>query len=356
MKTRIPRSFASMNKVVLQVITLAFFFLASPSLLMAEGNQGNDGFFCRSPYGQSLLADVHPNFVRFDVASITNHQEWDWGQTGKTRRINTFCVMGINLPIWSGKLSDKYSMNVALPLSSTIWLDLFEPVTAPVVNTDYRIAMPVFTFTRHLNGDFVRNLSIGIAPYKHESTHLGDEITLQRVENLLPLLRANVSEHYSEFSFSLNEADGDDRHWHTFKAGLMLLWNARRGWYFIDATDGDASLAQPRFSPWEAYLQYQFQSPKKHNFQWIVSAEIRNRALYGYPEFTWSADGVHYEMQDENRIFTYNLFCGLRYCGNREGLFSRLSVGMRLYHGNNPYGQFRNHKNFNQVGVCIIFE
>ena len=98
---------------------------------MAERNQGNDGFFCRSHYGQSLLADVHPNFVRFDVASITNHQEWDWGQTGKARRINTFCVMGINLPIWSGELNNKYSLNVALPLSSTIWFDLFEPVTAP---------------------------------------------------------------------------------------------------------------------------------------------------------------------------------------------------------------------------------
>ena len=345
-----------MNKVVLQVIVSVFFFLASPSLLMAEINEGNDGFFCRSPYGQSLLADVHPNFVRFDVASITNHQEWDWGQTGKSTRINTFCVMGLNLPIWSGQLNEKLSLSVALPMSTTIWLDLFEPVTAPVVNTDYRIALPVFTLTRHFDKGFVRNLSVDIAPYKHESTHLGDEMTLQRVENMLPLCRVNVSNHYSEIVFSLNEADSDDRHWHTFKAGLMLLWNARRGWYFIDATDGDAALAQPRFSPWEAYLQYQYQSPKKHNFQWVVSAEVRNRALYGYPEFTWLADGVHYEMQDESRIFTYNLFCGLRFCGKREGVFSRMSVGLRLYHGNNPYGQFRNHKDFNHIGVCVTFE
>ena len=330
--------------------------LGLAAMMLIANNLNAQGFFCRSPYGQSLLADVHPNFVRFDIASVPNHQEWDWGQTGKTSRINTFCVMGINLPIWSGKLSDQYSMNVALPLSSTIWLDLYEPVTAPVVNTYYRIAMPVLTMTHHLNDGFAKNLSFGIAPYKHESTHLGDEITLQRVENQLPLLRVNVSEHYSEFSLSLNEADCDNVSWHTFKVGLMLLWNARRGWYFIDATDGDATLAQPRFSPWEAYLQYQYQSPMKHNLQWIVSAEVRNRVLYGYPEFTWSADGIHYEMHDESRIFTYNLFCGLRFCGYRKGMFSRMSVGMRLYHGNNPYGQFRNYKNFNHVGVCFIFE
>lgn len=333
------------------------FMLFFPMVATAENHPFSDGLFRYSSFGQSLLADVHPNFVRFDVASVTNHQEWDWGQTGKAMRWNTFGVMGINLPLWSGEAEGKNAfLTVSLPLSATIWLDLGEPVTAPVVNTDYRIALPVFTYVRKPNRNFLRNYSISVAPYKHESTHLGDELTLQRVENQLPLLRVNVSEHYSELVFSMNEADRDDQCWHTFRVGLMLLWNARRGWYFIDATDGDASLAKPRFSPWEAYLQYQFQSPVKHHFQWVVSAEVRNRALYGYPEFTWSSDGVHYEMQDERRIFTYNLFCGLRFCGNRKGMFSRMSFGMRLYHGNNPYGQFRNHKNFNHLGVCIIFE
>lgn len=330
--------------------------LLCPLLLFAGEPSDKGGFFRRSPYGQSLLADVHPNFVRFDVASITNHQEWDWGQTGKSLRINTFCVMGVNLPIWTSRLNERLSLSVALPMSTTIWLDLFEPVTAPVVNTDYRIALPVFTLTRHFDRGFVKNLSVDIALYKHESTHLGDEMSLQRVENQLPLYRVNVSNHYSELVFSINEADRDDVGWHTFKASLLFLWNARRGWYFIDATDGDASLAHPKYSPWEAYLQYQYQSPKRHSMQWVVSAEIRNRALYGYPEFTWSEDGVSYMLQEERRIFTYNLFCGVRFCGKRDGMFSRMSVGMRLYHGNNPYGQFRNHKNFNHIGVCVAFE
>ena len=73
--------------------------LGLAAMMLIANNLNAQGFFCRSPYGQSLLADVHPNFVRFDIASVTNHQEWDWGQTGKTSRINTFCVMGINLPI-----------------------------------------------------------------------------------------------------------------------------------------------------------------------------------------------------------------------------------------------------------------
>ena len=342
------------------MILLLIVMLLMPVGASAEGHSSGDGLLKYSACGQSLLADVHPNFVRFDVAFVTNHQEWDWGQTGKPMRFNTFGTMGINLPLWSGEVKEKKNFfTVAMPLSSTIWLDLSEPVTAPVVNTDYRIALPVVTYVHRINGNFLRNFSVSFAPYKHESTHIGDEITLQRVENQLPLKRINVSYHYSEYVFTLNEPDCFDQSYHTFRAGLMILWNAHRGWYYVDASDGDEALAQPRFSPWEAYLQYQYQSPlQKHLFQYVASAEIRNRALYGYPEFQWSPEtGVQYELQPESRVFTYNVFLGLRFCRSQNpGMFSRASVGLRLYHGNNPYGQFRNHKNFNHVGLCVIFE
>lgn len=319
-----------------------------------------DGLFRYSIYGQSLLADTHPYAVRFDVAFVTNHQEWDWGQTGKVMRWHSFGHFGINLPLWSGPLKGPdASFAVTMPLFASIWLDLGEPVTAPVVNTDYRLALPVFTYVRHLNGRCVRNFSVSVAPFKHESTHLGDEITIQHLDHQLPLTRVNVSYNYSEYVLSLNEPDGIDQRSHTFRAGVMLLWAMRRGWYFINATDGDGNLAQPRFSPWEAYLQYQYQSPlQKGLFQYVASAEIRNRALYGYPEFIWSPEtGVQYEMQDERRVFTYNVFLGLRFCNpQRTSCFSRASIGLRLYHGNNPFGQFRNHANYNHVGFCLVFE
>ena len=150
-------------------------FLVSAQMLVAQEQtpdstrmRGKDhptreGFFRYSSYGQSLLADMHPNFVRFDVAGISNHPEWDWGHTGKKVRTHTFCVMGINLPIWSGKLKDeRFSLSVAMPLSASIWLDLGEPITAPVVNTDYRIGGPAWTFTHHLNRKFVKNYSMNI--------------------------------------------------------------------------------------------------------------------------------------------------------------------------------------------------
>jgi hypothetical protein len=319
-----------------------------------------EGFFRYSSYGQSLLADMHPSFVRFDAAGISNHSEWDWGQTGKNVRTHTFCTMGINLPIWSGKLKDeRFSLSVAMPLSASIWLDLGEPITAPVVNTDYRIGGPAWTFTHHLNRKFVKNYSITVDPFKHESTHLGDELTLQRVSHDLPLHRVNVSYNYSEYIFTLNDPDLSYEQTHTFRAGLMILWSPRHGWYVINEADGDASLSQPRKAPWEAYFQYQYQSPLFKQFvQIVASLEVRNRALYGYPVFDWSPqDGVSYTLQKERRVFTYNVFVGVRLCHpHRRGIFSRANFGIRLYHGNNPYGQFRNHANYSQIGACVIFE
>ena len=70
----------------MKVRLLIALMLISTIAATAENHPFSDGLFRYSSFGQSLLADIHPNFVRLDVASVTNHQEWDWGQTGKAMR------------------------------------------------------------------------------------------------------------------------------------------------------------------------------------------------------------------------------------------------------------------------------
>ena len=329
-------------------------------VISAQTTKFSEGVFRYAPWGHSLLADVHPNFIRLDVAYSSNRSEWDYDQSARQMRTNTFCVMGANIPLWRGDIkTEQYALSLTMPLSANIWLDLFEHITSPVVNTDYRIGLPVWTFLHRIDKGFARNYSVSFAPFKHESTHIGDEVALQHADHNLPLRRINVSYNYSEYIFTLNEAEDFRRQCHTFRVGLMLLWNWRKGWYFIDGKDGDAALARPRLSPWEIYLQYQYQSPvSKHGFQGVASFEIRNRALYGYPVQEWSEqNGVTYKLQDESRIFTYNMFLGFRFCNPKyDGYFSRMSLGIKAYHGNCPFGQFRNHRNYNQLGLCWIFE
>lgn len=344
---------------------LILFALVAMLPLRAEGTPFGRGVFHYAQFGQSLYADMHPNFVRMDIPCGTNHITFDWGNTGERYRWTTQGMFGISLPLWTGNLVDStYALSVTLCMSANLWMDFFQWTTSPIVDTDYRIGLPSATFLHRLNRGFARNYSVSWSPFKHESTHLGDELEVQHIERGYALKRVNVSYNYTEFVFTLNEPEDRFAQTHTFRLGLMLLWHG--GWYNIDSWDGDESLADPRGTrhvpyakrhPWELYLQYQYQSPtSKHGFQGIASAEIRNRECYGYDLTVLKTDDPK-RRQDERRVFTYNVFVGARYnTPAYSGPFSRVAFGIRAYHGNCPFGEFRSIDNYSQIGACLMFQ
>ena len=318
------------------------------------------GWFRYVPYGHSLYADVHPYMARMDIAALTNNDIYNFASNEKAYRCYTEGLFGMQLPIWCGNFSHgKFGLSLTMALSADLWLDIFEPQTAPVVNTDYRIGAPSITFIHRINRGFAQNYAITWSPFKHESTHIGDEQQIRRMEAGYALRRVNVSYNYTEFQFTLNEPEDRYSQCHTFRANLMVLWNPTSGWYTVNeqAGDGDASYAHPRISPWEANLQYQYQSPtSKQGWQGIISAEIRNRALYGY-DLT-ALNGIpESKPKQDSRCFTYNIFVGARYnIKGYDSYLSRVSFGIRAYHGNCPYGMFRSIDNFSQIGTCVIFQ
>ena len=84
--------------------------------------------------------------------------------------------------------------------------------------------------------------------------------------------------------------------------------------------------------------------------------EVRNRECYGYDLSVLATDNPK-RLQKDKRVFTYNIFLGARYnTPNYDGYFSRIALGLRVYHGNCPYGQFRSIANYSQVGACLMFE
>lgn len=339
-----------MRKLYIIVFLLTLF---SVQTLRAQSySLPRSGFFCYVPYGRSLLADVHPNFARIDIAGFSNHTAYDYSQNNKPWRMSVFGVMGMEAPIWRGEfLQNRLGVSFSITASSTIWLDILEPTTAPVVNTDYRFGMPTTTFIHRLNKGFLRNYSIAFSPYKHESTHIGDELQIQHMEQGYKLRRVNVSYNYAELAFTVNEPEDSWASCHTFRLSAAVLYNLSRRGYNVTPADGpDQLLSQPT-APVEVWLQYQYQTKATQGgLQGIASVEIRNRALYGY---TYNGIGL----QEERRIFTYNAFIGLRYNSpGYDGYFSRFALGLRGYYGNCPYGQFRNLPNFAQVGISLIFQ
>ena len=218
--------------------------------------QAGNGWFTYAPYGKSLLSDDHPNFVRFEIIGHTNNEIYDFGHSGESFRLSTLGCLGIDLPVWSGNFGaeSKYGLSFTIATSDYLWIDMLEPMTKPVINTDYRIGLPTATFIHRLNHKFLKNYSVAFSPYKHESTHIGDELQIQRIDEDYALRRANVTYHYTELAFTMNEPEDRSVQCHTFRVGLMVLLMPDKGWYRIKTSvgDGDASLAHPTNSPYEA--------------------------------------------------------------------------------------------------------
>ena len=360
-----------------RVSLIGLFLLAAITLCAESSPVSNDGLsrngstpfgrglFRYAPFGHSLYADVHPNFPRIDFPYATNNPAYDWGDNGGAYRTHVTGNFGFNIPVWAGNLVDStYGFAVTMHASANLWMDFFEHRTSPIVDTDYRIGWHTYTFLHRLNRGFVKNYSVAWSPFKHESTHIGDEMQIRQIETGRILKRVNVSYNYTEFVFTLNEAEDRYAENHCLRVGLMLLWHG--GWFNIEKEDGDASVADARGTekvpywernPWELFVQYQYQSPtSRHGFQGIASAEIRNRECYGYDLNALTTDDP-IPMQQEKRVFTYNVFVGARYnTPNYDGYFSRVALGVRAYHGNCPYGQYRSIDNYSQIGVCMILE
>lgn len=313
------------------------------------------GWFQYTPYGKSLLADVHPNFARADMCMSTNNPSYDFGDNGSKRRGFFDGVFGYDLPIWNVNFSSqRFGISISDPMSINVWMDYFEGTTSPVVNTDYRIAAPTFTFIHRLSNSFFRNYSVTIAPFKHESTHIGDEHQIKRLEEEYPLRRVNVSYNYAETILTLNEPESKLKDFHTFRVGGMVLCQPNKGWYqvFEDAGDGNSLCVNQETVPCELYLQYQYTSKlKKRHFQGVASVEIRNRALYSYDlqsKFPMAPP-------KDSRITTINVFGGvILNASPKFSYFTRTALGVRIYKGNCPYGMFRSIKDYNQIGLSFI--
>jgi hypothetical protein len=319
-----------------------------------------EGLIDAPAWNRPFWADMHSTIGRMEVATITNSAEYDLGKMGGDYRLHTFANIGADFPLWHGNFADgQYGLAVTLPLFMNVWLDLFEPVTAPVVNTDYRFGAPEFAFIHRTNKGFLKNYAIKVTPWKHESTHIGDELTIMRRDEGLPITRVNVSYNYTELALTLNDPNGSLRANHGFRIGALLIHDFEKSWYSMREVEGDCSKLAPMKSPYEFYLQYQYQTNEsKNHFQGIASVELRNRVKYGYPTYNTDEKGEWIEtFTPEQRTWTINAFLGFRYCHPKlNGYFSKLGLGLRVYHGINPYGQFRSQPNFSQFGVALIFE
>jgi hypothetical protein len=310
--------------------------------------------------------------VRAEVAYADNSPEYDWAGTGDDYRPFVFANLGADLPLWSGDFSGaRFGLSVTLPFMIDVWLDMFERITAPVINTGYRFGAPEIGFIYRLAspialvpkwGITIYNYTIKFSPLKHECTHIGDELTIHRKDDGLKITRVNVSYNYGELVITLNDPENTHRINHSFRAGIIILHNFSKGWYDILPQEADITIVEPSQLPIEVYGQYQFQSNIFSNgLQFIGSIELRIRERYKYP-FSYSSHlnemlAQHPEWKDNRDIYVCtNVFAGIRFNNPQANYFSKIGIGFRYYTGMNPYGQFRSQMAYDQWGIALIFE
>ena len=311
-----------------------------------------------APFGKPFWADMHSTLIRAEIANATNSPDYDWGAHGTGNRFYNFTNIGLDIPIWSGYFTNsRYGFCLTLPIMIDIWFDFFERTTSPIINTAYRFGFFEANFIYRLPSPLtvlpIYNWSLKLSPFKHESTHLGDELTIYRKDLGLPITRIDVLSNYTELVFTLNDPDSQARSNHGVRFGILFNYNFRYGWYMFIETEADPDAVEPAQFPFEFHIQYQYQSPLfSRGFQIIASAEYRLRQRHKY---SFSHPGLE-DNVNPNLVNCFNFVAGIRYDNRSGNYFSKIGVGARFYYGLNPYGQFRSMPAFRQIGLMAIFE
>lgn len=270
--------------------------------------------------------------------------------------------LGVFLPVWSKQLRNDWAIGIDFPISFHLWLDL-KAESAPVINTDYRFAVgEIKALKIFRNHKYLHNLSLRLAPYCHESTHIGDELTIRREQAGFPLTRVNVSYEYSELAVCLNDPNGTRKNNHALKFGMMLRNTTAKSWFKIYPNEGDSIYNHEMRNITEFYGEYEWQrstgwAVNDHILN-VLSLEVRNRAKYKYPTIkwdeslqTWYASPTHH-----SRAWCFNLYYGWKFMPTSTWFYNSVGFYLNAYHGIVPYGQFRNTGGYSYLGFSIVVE
>ena len=321
------------------------------------------GWFVPVHFAKPFVSEMEAPLTKVAEGFGRAHEEYAPGALHSDRYIPYLNVsLGVFLPVWSKQLRNNWAIGIDFPIHFHLWLDL-KNESAPVLDTDYRFAVgEVKLLKTYPNGKWLRNFSLRIAPYCHESTHIGDELTIRRSQAGFPLTRVNVSYEYSEFAFCMNDPNGTRRDNHALKFGLMLRIPTGSSWFKIYPNEGDSIFNHKMRNITEFYGQYEWQrstgwAANNHILN-VLSAEIRNRAKYKYPTVGWNEEMQMWYLTESHhsRAWCFNLYYGWKFMPKSRWFYNSVGLYLNGYYGIVPFGQFRNTGNYSYLGFSIVIE
>jgi hypothetical protein len=303
-------------------------------------------FFRDRPYYEPLFAEPRPARTMILIPawseefpdSVQKGSRFAWQiSLGDELPIMTFSNQESDGPVEKG----KWGIGLWIPIAFHVIED-FKDESNPIVDTDYHFGF-MTKFQWCCLGDRVR-LGIRYVPWKHESTHLGDEYTIFAVQN--PLFeRVNVSHEDWEYGVSF-EGDGllnDDDSWVARHGGLAPRGSG--GYYSDHLLGNDQATLTPSQKNFEPSFGFEYRTAEWRGRQNYVSVDVRNKLIYIY----------HQTPQNpEQRQLSWNIQVGRAVPPGTTGVPLK-SYFVQVYRGVNPYGQLRSQKDFWSAGFGWIF-
>ncbi|MCU0360924.1 MAG: hypothetical protein MUF75_09440 [Bacteroidia bacterium] len=320
----------------------------------------SSGIVKSAPFCEPFVSELENYKPQAAAIYASNVEEYDLGNTGKEAKLFQYIAAGFEVPFYRKYMYKGNQLVQAFACSAVFSFHLFwdplELSKSPILNTDYRLGALWLKYIRFYEGSWLKNYSVKLSPINHESTHIGDDLTIYRIDQNYPITRVNVSYEYSEIDFTINDPNGSFEQNHSLRLGLLYRIN-KGDYYSINEKDGDPSLAKPSGSRTELFAGYNFIRSRGiltwKKWRNVISAEWRSRMKYNYPMFTTVNGIVHSEEVGQERVNHFALYFGYKHVKAKGP-----TIGMYLhaYTGLNPYGQFRNRSHFNSYGFTFIME
>lgn len=324
----------------------------------------HNSFFVPSDYCTPLTSETSSTLIRINNGFGNNLLDTNQSIPGKMNKVFTEIHLGIDLPIFRSDVyrsDDKvFSFSISTPVSMhVLWAPLEEYMSRPIVNTDYRVSTLSLKAIRYFKPGVIKNISIKLNPFGHESTHIGDEVLIFWMKYNIDAIRVNLSYEYWEASLTLNDPEKIQKNNLAIRAGATGIWNRNKGYYSSKAQHlvYNLPLAPSKMSL-EYYILADVQrtsgilaSGKNIN---LLSIELRNRIKLGYQPLKDVEINSGLIDEYECREWCINSSLGWKhFIENKE---SFLGIFLNYYSGVNPHGQFRCLGNYNYLSLMITYE
>lgn len=291
----------------------------------------------------SALALAWADRMSFMVDDQSPRQVWD-------------IDLGAELPLFGWE--SRSDLNGPIPEGAVgfgLWLPIdfhmiedFVDDSGPIVNTDYRFGL-MAKVRRGLADEKAWAIRVFAG---HESTHLGDEFSLVGQRRYpREFERINVSWEFLDVG-ALYEWPAARSAWNA-RVGATMTLPFRDTYYstspgsITHSPRGPVTESKNWIDPY-AGLEVVWVEliPKRRSvgYDLYISTEVRWRSVYDYHKTESDAA--------EDRQASLNVILGIKETGRGRGI-GRASPFVRFYNGVNPHGQFRNQKNYTELGIGL---